>query len=147
MATAIMTQFEKSHKDCEPVWVEPVNDPTGKTEAENAQWWAENGEHGASSITMYNHLCFHRRLSTKALPYTRQSHPSDPNDFMRCYKLLQAVPQWNNMLVLDSLSQLSPQWKNLVNNWSELILLLEEQIDTGKDNRMYKLMQELDRPY
>lgn len=141
MAAALMNQFAKDHEKCPPTWKEPVNDGNGKTVEENANWWAQNGRHGISSITMFNALT--QGLNVRALKNDHPSHPGDPDDFNRCYLLLKAVPQWQEKSQLDRLRKLSPVWNNLVENWDKLTEMLEEQIRTKKPNGMYEFMNSL----
>lgn len=141
MATAMMKTFVKTHKTCEKTWIEPVPTPhmenTPHAIITNAKWWVKNGEHGTSSKTMYN--CLY--MGPDKLPNDRPSHPQDPDDFRRCYLLLQAVPQWKNDL--QKLKSLSPVWDKLVDHWDKLTELLEDQLKNKKANGMYELMKSL----
>ncbi len=140
MATAMMAQFAKDHKNCQPVWKVPVNDPTGKTEKENAVWWIENGEHGTSSKAMFNCLSSTNHFSIM-YDHDRIAYPRDPDDFRRCHLLLEAIPQWKTKL--DKLKTLSDVWQKLVANWDKLTEMLLEQMKTNKPNGMYELMGKL----
>lgn len=143
MASAMMKQFGKSHKGCIKTWVEPVSETNGKTEEENANWWAENGEHGVSSKTMFNHLS--KSLQVLGLKNHYQGHPSDPDDFKRCYKLLQAVPQWKARL--NELKTISSVWVKLVDNWDKLTEMYEQNVREDWNNYkkvgMYEFMESL----
>lgn len=143
MATALMKQFAKDHENCKPTWVEPTNEVMNKTEEFCANWWAENGEHGISSKTMFNHLS--KELHVRSLPLSHKSHPSDPDDFKRCHKLLQAVPQWKEKLHL--MKTVSPVWSNLVDNWDKLTEMFEknesEKWKNYKEVGMYEFMESL----
>jgi len=145
MATALMTQFAKDHENCEKTWVEPTNEVESKSEAENANWWALNGEHGISSMTMFNH--FTRNIQVRAMKLDHPKHPYDPDDFSRCYKLLKAVPQFKARI--NELKELSPEWANLVDNWDKLTEMYEENVrmewKTYKRIGMYDFMQTLIR--
>lgn len=135
-ATATMRIFIKHHKSCKKTWHEPANNPEGKTETENARWWMENGEHGTSSKTMFNVLSDDLYIENR-----HQSHPSDPDDFRRCYKLLQEVPQFR--LKLGRMSQKTKVWGNLIENWDALEGMLIEQMETKEANGMYEFMKKL----
>ena len=65
------------------------------------QWFA-TGEIGASSQTIVL-----RMIGKK---YKHESHPLDPDDFNRCIKLLDAVPEIRNRL--NEMSKVSPEWAN-----------------------------------
>jgi len=135
VAAKKMKAFDDLHKDCKPTWVEPKADQ-GKDIRARAMWWIENGEVGASSETMWG--CF---MENK---YFSINHPHDPDDFKRCYKLLQAIPEWKTELY--KLKQLSMVWSNLVDNWDKLTEMYEENMKTNWKHYekvgMYELMQE-----
>lgn len=135
MAAAMMKQFDKDHKSCAKTWVEPVPEPDGKTEEENALWWIQNGEHGMSSKTIFN-LLGALRISNESM-----CAPADPDDFRRCYLLIKAVPQFKPKLHL--LKSLGEPWPAIVDNWDKLSAMLEEQMQTGKNNGMYDFMKSI----
>jgi len=128
--------FQSLHNDCEQTWLEPVADQSQSVK-EKSMWWIANGEHGMSSKTMWN--CF---MDNHAFPI---NHPHDPDDFSRCYKLLEVVPEWKNEL--SKLKTLSHQWSALVDNWDELTRMYELNFNNNWKNSeqigMYKFMQKL----
>jgi hypothetical protein len=138
LASEWMMAFAKVHKHCVKKWTEPVPEINEKTEQENADWWLENGEHGTSSETMFRYLD-----GRKIGKY--QGHPSDPDDFKRCYKLLQAVPQWKSQL--HKMKAVSPVWEKLVDNWDKLTEMYEqnerEEWKNYKKVGMYDFMKSL----
>lgn len=129
--------FSQLHTDCPKTWVEPQADQ-GQTVAQKALWWISNGQVGMSSKTMWNYFMG----STKPYPV---NHPYDPDDFSRCYKLLQAVPEWRPRI--QELKSLSKAWSNLADNWDELTQMYELNVKTQwKDYKkigMYELMEKL----
>lgn len=133
--SAMTKAFSKSHKDCEKTWTEPMADQS-KSKGTRALFWVQNGEHGMSSECIYAHLSGDFQTFG-----AKTNHPCDPDDFKRCYKLLEMVPEWNGLL--DVLRPLSPVWNNLVDNWPKLTELYKEQMITKKDNGMYDLMKSL----
>lgn len=130
--------FNKLHGDCKPTWKEPTADQSQSVN-EKAMWWITHGEQGTSSKTMWS--CF---MGQKNFPV---SHPYDPDDFGRCYKLLQAVPEWKSQL--HKLKQLSPAWNNLVDNWDELTRMYELNVQQDWKNYkkigMFQFMEKLIR--
>jgi hypothetical protein len=138
-----MKAFDTLHKDCKPTWTEPVNENPEQTEQFCANWWAENGEQGMSSKTMFNHLS--KSLNLRRLKNDYPCTPSDPDDFKRCYKLLQAVPQWKARL--NELKTISPVWEKLVDNWDKLTSMYEQNVKEDWKNYeqigMYQFMKEL----
>lgn len=133
--TAMLGAFNKMHADCEKVWEEPVVDPSLSI-VERKRWWWKNGERGVSSETMYSQITGLYVAAREPL-----GHPHDPDDFRRCYLLLETIPEWKEEL--NKLRPVSPVWDKLVDNWDKLTKMLEEQMETKKDNGMYKFMQEL----
>lgn len=124
--------FDKLHKTCKPTWTEPVADQS-KTIQEKANWWIGNGHVGASSKTMWNCLIGNKDFKI--------NHPHDPDDFSRCYKLLEAVPEWK--LELQKLKPLSKEWSNLVDNWDRLTEFYEDMRVVKKANGMFEFMQKI----
>ena len=125
-----MKVFAGIHKDCEQTWTEPKPDQTESIK-EKANFWMANGEHGMSSKSMW--------FFFMGVCDNRISYPYDPDDFSRCYKLLEMVPEWK--IRLPELKTLSRQWSNLVDNWDELNRLYEDMKVNHKANGMYELMQ------
>lgn len=140
VASNQMKSFADLHRDCKKTWVEPVLDGRGKTEEENAAWWLLNGEHGISSRAMFSVLSGKNVMGTWGM-----HHPCDPDDFKRCYKLLQAVPQWKSRLY--KMNRVSPVWQRLVENWDKLTEMYEQNVREDWKNYkqvgMYEFMQSL----
>jgi hypothetical protein len=135
--------FEELHNDCKKTYTETVPKPVQNHNYNvmmKALWWMSYGEKGNSSITMWN--CF---MGKKGFPV---HHPYDPDDFKRCYKLLQVIPEWK--IELHKLKQLSKEWSNLVDNWDKLTEMYEENVITNwkeyKRIGMYEFMQTLINP-
>jgi hypothetical protein len=133
-----MKAFDSLHKNCKKTWTEPSADQNQDT-ITKANWWIGNGQVGSSSKTMWNCLIGNKGFEI--------NHPYDPDDFSRCYKLLQAVPEWKSEL--HKLKPLSKAWSNLVDNWDTLTEMYErnnrERWKTYKEIGMYELMEKLIR--
>ena len=145
MSTAIMKQFVENHTNCEKTWEEPKVDQTW-TEISKAIWWAMgmNAERGMSSKAMWHQIynkSFHSILVFALKPGEKTCHPADPDDFRRCYLLLETVPEWKDKLHL--MKEVSPVWEKLVDNWDQLTLMLQEQMGTGQPNGMFEFMKKL----
>lgn len=130
--------FEALHKDCKQTYVEPKADQS-KTVQQKAMWWIANGERGMSSETMWNFFMGNKNY--------RVCYPYDPDDFSRCYKLLEAVPEWKARV--PELKELSKEWANLANGWDKLTAMYEENKRTNWRNSkqigMYEFMETLIR--
>lgn len=144
VVTGAWNGFIKAHTHCKKTWTEPEPDMTTSA-VDRAIWWYENGERGISSETIFANLVKVHGEFAKARFSLRQKkdwgHPSDPSDFYRCYKLLQAVPELRKSL--DVMKSVSPQWSALVDNWDKLTEMLEEQLRSDNSNGMYEFMKEL----
>ncbi len=136
--TSKINSFNGLHKDCEPIWKEPEADQSQDIQ-KKAMWWITNGHVGNSSKTMWQ--CFMN------VPIERINHPYDPDDFSRCYKLLEAVPEWKQKSNMRKLEKLSIPWKNLVENWDKLTEMFEQNKKENWKNSdkigMYEFMQTL----
>lgn len=124
--------FNKAHSNCEKTWTEPKADMK-LNETQRIQWWLKYGERGTSSETMLS-LC---TLVTITKEY---GYPKDPNDFDRCYRLVEAVPEIRGRL--NGLKNFGKEWANIVDNWDKLEGMLLEQRN-GVENDMYQFMQTL----
>lgn len=125
--------FDKLHNNCKPTWKQPTVEQS-KSEQEKMMFWLTKGERGISSEVMFETISGHNLGG-------RKSPPSDPDDFKRCYLLLETIPEWKTKL--NELRKISPTWNNLVDNWDKLTELLEEQLRTHKANGMYEFMKKL----
>ena len=108
-----------------------------ETIQERAIYWIGNCHVGQSSKTMWN--CF---MGVKDFAI---NYPYDPDDFSRCYKLLQIVPEWKQEL--HKLKPLCNEWSNLVDSWDKLTEMYElnkkNDWATSKEIGMYDFMQTL----
>ena len=125
--------FNELQKDCESTWEQPTAD-LNKSVEERMEWWLKNGERGSSSEFMF------QAFSGKMIGLIGRPHPYDPADLHRCFLLLETIPEWK--MEMDRL-RVNRVWNNLVDNWSKLTALLEEQIRTDNENGLYDLIQEL----
>lgn len=123
MASAMMIAFAKIHKKCEPIWKEPVVNPNADV-LSKANFWYTNGQRGSSSEAMWHFFM--------GKGDWRKDPPWDPDDFSRCYKLLEMVPEWKSRI--PELKNLSPVWSKLADNWHKLTEMYEENKRTDWKN-------------
>ncbi len=99
--------------------------------------WIANGHVGMSSKTMWSYFM--------GLKEFEIAHPYDPDDFSRCYELLEAIPEWKPRIM--ELSKLSGTWYKLALNWNKLTEMYEENVRTNWKNYekigMFDFMQDL----
>lgn len=134
MLAAVGNMFAEGHKNCPKIWKQPVVDRR-LTEKQKADWWLTHGERGVSSETIF------QTIDGRIILKYEKGHPLDPDDFRRCYLLLETIPEWKEKLHL--MKTVSPVWEALVDNWDKLTSLLEEQLQTNKSNGLYELMKSL----
>ncbi|MBQ3170359.1 MAG: hypothetical protein IJB53_00325 [Mailhella sp.] len=105
--------------------------------------WLQMGERGISSNTICFVLCGLSGLELEDgfSGYSIGSIPYDPDDFRRCYELLDLIPEWKDRL--SEVAKRYPQWKPLVGRWSDLEALYEAEAPSGKAPKLYALMREL----
>jgi hypothetical protein len=95
--------------------------------------WFRHWNTGVSSLTIWSAMT--------GCPVQRYDIPYDPDDFSRCYTLLQLVPRWRSRLHL--VSRLCPKWKPFVAAWDELTTLYEEESPKRTCPKLYARMREL----
>lgn len=66
----------------------------------------------------------------------RHSEPSDPDDFGRCYRLLERVSGWRPRIA--EMARYGKGWSRLVEHWAELTALYEKHIGTGTDREAHR---------
>lgn len=140
LAGDFMMLFSKHHRKCLKTWEPPHPSETKNmtTLKEKMDWWIEKGEHGISSKTMFSVL---GKFSPRMLLRNEYGHPFDPDDFRRCWLLLQAIPEFNSELSL--MKDVSPSWKALVDNWNKLTDLLIEGMKINNGEKMMDFMQSI----
>jgi len=97
--------------------------------------WYENCDHGMSSCAIAWHCA--------GVGWPENYTPCDPSDFLRCYRLLQAVPELRRRL--GRMRKVSAAWGRVVDHWDELEELLREEIANPNSNapKLFKRMHEL----
>lgn len=114
---------------------EEVKAPPGS----GVEAWLASDDRGSSSES----IC--RRLFGKPPVKTsldlQNSHPHDPEDFGRCHRFLEVVPEARAKFHL--MKDVSPTWKTLVDNWDELTTLYVRELPRGKAPLLYERMKQL----
>jgi len=69
--------------------------------------------------------------------------PHDPDDFGRCYRLLQHIPEWRSRL--NEVVEIFPIWGPMVREWDKLTLMYIGNLPRGREynDEMYKFMSTL----
>lgn len=97
--------------------------------------WLKSGDTGMSSKTIY--FVLHPNSTHVEWP----SVPYDPDDFGRCYRLLQKFPEWAARL--SEVAVRYPEWTPMVREWAKMTALYERDLPTGMCKELYDLMTEL----
>jgi len=102
--------------------------------------WLATGSTGASSKAMAFWLAFGQKLNGCG------NHPHDPDDFDRCLRLLDAVPELRPYL--HRMSQVSRHWKALLKNWEAIEASHLDEVGLGwckarSAPKTYALMREV----
>ena len=100
--------------------------------------WFIQGETGISSKALAAAVC---GLEPDETRVKFGNHPADPDDFKRCVKFLDSVPEAR--LYLNRAKALSEVWTRLVEHWDELESLFREEYPTKSAPRLYSRMKEL----
>jgi len=98
--------------------------------------WIGSGDVGISSKVLWAIAMGHPLKSDCDVPH-------DPSDFHRCVKLLWILDEDEQKDVLEQAGKLYPNWLPLVEHWSELMGLFEEELPNRTAPKLYKKMQEL----
>jgi len=114
---------------------------------EKGQWegnfieWLANGRRGVSSNAIASRLS---GINCSGEKDGFGNHPSDPADFLRCEKLLDAVPEFRNRLM--EMADESPVWDALCCRWYEIKAVIERDLEETNGQRSpngYALMKEV----
>jgi len=105
--------------------------------------WLESDDTGQSSLYMVALLADSSVWIPKREHYLAlRPYPLDPDDFGRCFRLLQAVPSLREHL--PKLAEYGGDvWAAYIANWSELESLYGKELPTGRAPKLYDLMQTL----
>jgi hypothetical protein len=94
---------------------------------ERALQWIAGRDTGISSKTIWSVMMGVEVLGTEAWSL-QYDVPLDPDDFGRCYRLLELIPGWRARL--GEVADRFPAWRPLVEHWSELEALYRPVVET-----------------
>jgi hypothetical protein len=80
--------------------------------------WLKTGERGLSSEAIFSHLTGFPISGSRLPP------PYDSGDFLRCQKLLIAVPSFADRI--GEMASVSPVWAVIAAHWAEIDALMSE---------------------
>ena len=105
--------------------------------------WLASGDRGSSSEAIVQHI-----TGIPACDGHFPAYPYDPDDLIRCEKLLRAVPGLRALF--PRMASCHPVWAALLPRWHEIAALIYQEApdwDKGKGSapKAYALMSELTR--
>jgi hypothetical protein len=89
--------------------------------------WPTCGDCGVSSTAIWTHMMGGDPTTGRWGKFG--THPSDPDDFGRCYRLLARFPDWRERI--GEMARYGRQWAALVAIWPQLTAEWEAKIGTG----------------
>lgn len=95
---------------------------------ESAGQWLEACDRGASSDTIFSHLAGFDVTQSR-----RQSLPLDADDFTRCRRLLEQVPEFAARI--EELRTISPGWSRLVDEWGDICAVMDAEAPQWREKR------------
>lgn len=137
--SAIADGFAKEHASCEPDPQVPIREEARRKEAAlSPETWITGPDTGVSSMTIWSVMTGQPMPDRSCGPNV----PHDPDDFGRCYRLLQAFPSWRERL--PEVAARYPKWGPMVREWDRMTALYEEELATGAPPKLYDLMHQLE---
>jgi len=118
--------------------IEELNKQTSHGDAELE--WLLGTDTGVSSMTIFSVLSERYQAEAKE-KYKRADTPHDPDDFGRCYRLLERFPAWRKRL--GEVAAEHPAWARLVEHWDKMEALWREELPKKSCPKLYRLIQEL----
>ncbi len=114
----------------------PSLDCTGMDERAR-WWWSRGGDRGLSSETIW------RVMRGWNLGEGRGGvllgYPHDPDDFSRCRKLLDLIPEWRARIAM--VAERLPWFRPFTDRWDEMDRLWDEESPGGACPKLYALME------
>lgn len=136
-ATLVLVKNAVDHH----AWKAEINESAARKAAGDRELeWLFGTDTGTSSLTIFSVLS--SAHGHRALTGSRQAGvPHDPDDFGRCHRLLERIPEWRSRL--PEVAARHKDWAPLVERWGDLESLWREESPRGKAPRLYDLMQAL----
>lgn len=88
--------------------------------------WLEEGHRGLSSETIFVAM-----TGVPLIEADDMSHPLDVSDFLRCRRLMEAVPEFAERR--EELKALSAHWKTLAEHWDELCASVDAEAPAWRE--------------
>jgi hypothetical protein len=143
IASMAHASFAITKKDCVEVWTEGLRtQSTVEANGDRELEWLLGPDTGTSSLTIFSVLS--EKHAGRAMVRVRHglgpSPPWDPDDFGRCYRLLEMFPAWKERM--QEVADRYPTWAKLVQDWGYLWALWEEESPSGECPKLYDAMKD-----
>ncbi len=109
--------------------------------SEELTWTPQQGSSkrdATSSPRMVTSLTIYHVLTGRRLARDCADIPYDPDDFGRCFRLLNVMPSWRERL--PEVAERYPAWAPFVAAWDELTALYLEELPSGRCQKLYDRM-------
>ena len=97
--------------------------------------WLIGKDTGVSSETMVAIYMGH----TESKSHFRFNTPWDAWDFGRCVRVVEQIPEIKE--AFGKIGKLVPNFKNILENWDELLEVYQQELPNDKFPKLYKLLQ------
>jgi len=84
---------------------------------DRAMKWMLSGDTGLSSEAIAKHMLYGE---------CDGSFPWDPSDIGRCFRLIEAVPEWGGRI--NEMGKYNKQWQRLADHWEEIRVCMEGEV-------------------
>ena len=118
----------------------PRTGAAGQDETRRALEWLFGADTGVSSKTIAAVM-----LNVPRGAIDHAGIPHDAYDLGRCLRLLEKVPEWWPRL--GEVAEMFPEWKPLVDHWSELAALYAEEAQENAESGLPEREQRMQRTY
>jgi hypothetical protein len=109
-------------------------EPSSSSVEERASWWMRRGDTGTSSLTIWS------AFTGGKSPHRDVCWPHDPDDFQRCKKLLDLIPEWRQKLT-EVVAGRFPWFKPFSERWDKFESLWSQESPTGSCPLLYREMK------
>lgn len=131
-ANAVIAEFDKEHVAAKPLM--------------GLRAWLASDDTGLSSKYMAHVLAPPAGLGATPRDWDKfdaNPHPHDPDDFGRCVRLLDAVPELRTHLPNLTGAEHGPVWNAIAAEWDALEAWYREDLASGKSDRLYERLKAL----
>jgi hypothetical protein len=101
-------------------WQTEINEDLDARYKDSAQRWWHGLDVGMSAATIFSVLVADDSLKVKAGQFAREAVPHDADDFGRCVRLIQRMPEWKPRLQEVADKYPNTKWPKVLGWWDQL---------------------------